>query len=129
MRRKRKKLAEAARLLACGQLRIERPGQGEDAPETARAEALAAIGLVATEPLELDEEFALWPENVPVFNFWQAVQTQWRTGGMGGATGLDYGGVQACMALRGIQKKDQAALFAGLQVMEVATLNAWDKKK
>lgn len=115
--------------MACGQLRIDRPGRGEDEPEAAINEALAAVGLVATEPLELDDEFALWPENLPVFNFWQAVQTQWRTGGMGGATGLDYSGVQACMVFRGIRKKDQAALFAGLQVMERAALNEWDKQK
>ena len=34
------------------------------------------FGLQTVEPLDLDDEFALWPENVAVFNFWLAVQTQ-----------------------------------------------------
>lgn len=113
--------------MACGQLRIE-PGQ-DDAKQTEIAAALAAVGLVAIDAVTLDDTFALWPENLPTFNLWQAVQTQWRSGGMGPPTGLDYGGVQACMALRGVRKKEQAELFSGLQAMEQATLSAWDKQK
>lgn len=114
--------------MASGQLRIENP-QDQDVQQTERDAALAAFGLVATEPVAPDETFALWPENLLAFNLWQAVQTQWRTGGMGHPTGLDYGGVQACMVLRGIRKKDQVELFAGLQAMEQATLDAWDRQK
>lgn len=113
--------------MARGQLRIEQ--EQDDARQTEIDAALAAVGLVATAPLAPEEIFALWPENLPVFNFWQAVQTQWRIGGTGAATGLDYGGVQAYMNMRGIRKKDQAELIAGLQAMEQSTLTEWDKKK
>lgn len=113
--------------MACGQLHIEQDQDG--AQHTEVDEALAAWGLVATEPMELEETFALWPENLPTFNFWQVIQTQWRTSGTGYPTGLDYDGVLACMSMRGIRKKDQAEMFAGLQAMEQATLIAWDKQK
>ena len=113
--------------MACGQLRIEQD-QG-DAKQAEIDAALAAVGLVAIDAATPEVTFALWPENLPTFNLWQAVQTQWRSGGMGPPTGLDYGGVQACMALRGVRKKDQAELFAGLQAMEQATLSAWDRQK
>lgn len=112
--------------MARGQLRIE---SDDDAQQTEVDAALAAVGLVASTPLAAEETFALWPENLPTYLLWQAVQTQWRTGGMGGATGLDYTGVQSCMALRGIRKKDRAQMFESLQAMENATLAEWDKKK
>lgn len=113
--------------MACGQLRT-----GPDRDEARQSEideALAAVGLVATAPVERDEVFALWPENVPTFNFWQAVQTQWSAAGTGYPTGLDYAGVAACMDLHGIRKAARAELFVGLQVMEQATLTAWSKQK
>lgn len=112
--------------MACGQLRIK---PEDDARQTEVDEALAAVGLVATAQLDIEETFSLWPENLPTFLLWQSVQTQWRTGGMGSATGLDYGGVQACMDLRGIRKKDRAQMFESLQAMENATLTEWEKKK
>lgn len=126
MWRERKKLAEAARLLACGQLIFE---QSERKPEEEIDEALAAWGLVRDESskLQLDDTFALWPECLEIFLIWQSIQTQWRSG-MGGATGLDYAGVQAYMALRGIANKKRPELFSALQVMETATLKEWHKK-
>ncbi len=113
--------------MARGQLRIG--DQQEREPEDEVVDALAAFGLQAEETLEIDDKFALWPECVDVFKLWQAVQTQWRTGGMGGATGLDYAGVEACMKLRGIRNKDRTELFNGLQVMEQATLQEWALQK
>lgn len=112
--------------MACGQLRIEQ--DQDDAQHTEVDEALAAWGLVAAEPMELEETFALWPENLPTFNFWRVIQTQWRIGGTGRPSGLDYGGVHTCMDLHGIRKKNQPEVFAGLQAMERATLIAWDKQ-
>lgn len=113
--------------MACGQLRIEQ--EQDDARQTEVDEALAAVGLIATDPVTPEETFALWPENRKAFVFWQAIQTQWHSAGMGGATGLNYSGVQACMALRGIRKKNRAELFAAVQAMEQAALGAWDKQK
>lgn len=66
----------------------------------------------------------LWPDNVPAWQAWQSVQTQWRAG-MGGATGLDYTGVQACLRLQGHRGKRLRKLFAGVQACERATLEVW----
>lgn len=120
-----KKLARAAQLLARGQLRIAYDDESDGEPEEVISAALAALGLEVEEPLELEEEFALWPECVPTFQFWQAVQTQWRIGMTGRATGLDYQGVKACMELCGIPRKKRTELFAGIRAMERATLNEW----
>lgn len=114
--------------MACGQLRVE--NDQDEAQQADIDEALAAFGLVAVDPVVAAEEtFVLWPENVAAFNFWRAVQTQWRRDGMGYPGGLDYAGVRTCMALRGVRKKDRAELFEGVQAMEQATLTAWDKQK
>lgn len=48
-----------------------------------------------------------------------ACQTQWRVG-MNGATGLDYGGVQAVMQMRGIE--DTNDCLDRIQVMEFEQL-------
>jgi hypothetical protein len=124
-----KKLAQAAQLMARGQLRIDQAEQTDDSPEDEVTAALAAFGLEATEPLELDETFALWPECLRVFNLWISVQTQWRISGMGGATGLDYAGVEACMRMRGVHKTEWVSVFADLQVMERAALREWASQK
>jgi hypothetical protein len=91
-------------------------------------EALAAVGLVAEEPLDLDEDFYLWPDCVPAFNFWSVIQTQWQVGA-NGAFGLDYPGVRTCMEMRGIPKKERQELFALVQAMELAALDARSPKK
>lgn len=116
-------------MLARGQLRIEQPGEAEASPEEEVAEALAAWGLVAEEPLEVEETFALWPDCVETFSLFRALQTQWRAAGMGGATGLDYAGVESYMRIRQIPKKRRPELMDGLQTMEIATLNEWALKK
>lgn len=66
----------------------------------------------------------LWPDNVAAWSAWQTVQTQWRVG-MGGATGLDYTGVQACLRLQGHRGQALRELFAGVQACERATLEVW----
>lgn len=74
------------------------------------------------------QEFCLWPEHVPAFELWVAAQTQWRSG-MAGATGLDYGGIEALMRLRGVARAERSERFAELQVMERAALAAWQEKR
>lgn len=71
-------------------------------------------------------EAYLWPCNVPAWNCWCAVQTQWRTGAAG-ATGLDYAGVRAYLDEQGIasgsdQRRD---IFTGICAAERATLEVW----
>lgn len=66
----------------------------------------------------------LWPCNVPAWQAWQGVRTQWREG-MGGYIGLDYAGVRAYFDLQGIRGADRRSIFAGIQACEAATLQAW----
>lgn len=71
----------------------------------------------------------LWPCNVPAWGHWQGVQTQWRTSGMGGPTGLDYAGVRAYLdecALAGDERTDA---WAGIRAAEHATLAAWAQQR
>lgn len=71
----------------------------------------------------------LWPCNVDAWNHWIEVQTQWRTGGVGGATGLDYGAV--CAYLREVvaRRKPRAEVFAGIRAAERATLEVWAQQR
>lgn len=68
---------------------------------------------------------------------WRAVQTQWRISvvgaqpaGMGVApvvahTGLDYPGVEVVMRRHGVRGRAADQMFALLQAMERAALDAW----
>lgn len=67
----------------------------------------------------------VWPCNLPTYNLWCRVQTQWRTGAMGGKTGLDYTGVEFVMRQMGIKRQDRPEVFDQLQAMEVCAINAW----
>lgn len=108
--------------MARGQLRIDQPG--DKAPQKEVTEALAAYGLVAIDHLDIEETFALWPENAEVLRLWFEVETQWQYGPRG-KTGISYAGVEADMRLRRISQAKRAELFAGLKIMEVAALNEW----
>lgn len=132
MRRQRKKLAQVARCQARGQLHIPQPDDDEPAEFD---EALAVFGLQqeldeSDETQIADDKCYLWPCNVPVFNAWQGVQTQWRTGGMGERTGLDYDGVATYLydVVR-IKKRRWRETWIGLQAMERATLEVWAEKR
>lgn len=130
MRRKRKKLAQVARILARGQLHIQ---GSQDEPEQVFDDALAAFGLSASAD-DTDDDHQdkcyLWPCNVPAFNLWQRLQTQWRVGGMGSATGLDYASVSLYLRdVAGIKRKEMPELFNAIQAMERATLEEWAAKR
>lgn len=133
VRRKRKKLAQVARCQARGQLHIPAQDAADEPAEL--DEALAAFGL-QQEPADgpdgarvASSKCYLWPCNVPAFNLWQRVQTQWRVGWRG-REGLDYAGVSAYMRdILAIKPKDRAALFKGLQAMELAALEVYDQQK
>jgi hypothetical protein len=89
---------------------------------------LAAIGLRLESGPVIEEDFHLWPDNVATFKLWLSVQTQWVIG-MNGRTGLEYAGVEACMRLHQVRKKEQREMFIGLQAMEHAALDEWSKKR
>ena len=67
------------------------------------------------------EEFEVWPENWPSFEFFCAMQTQWNIG-MSGATGLNYLVAFAFLDRMKIDKSEADILFFDLQVMERAAL-------
>lgn len=92
--------------------------------------ALAAFGLYAVDVLQLDrDEYWLWPENDEPFRLWLAVQTQWNVAGMGGAIGLNYPGVEACMRLKGMTRKKSSQAFEQIQAMEQVTLEEWARRR
>jgi hypothetical protein len=114
------------RLLARGQIEF---GRDEPAEHDHVNDALAYLGLYAEGGITLNEdEYWLWPENDEAFSMWLSVQTQWNAG-MGGATGLNYPGVETCLRLRGLKKKAQQKLFLLIQMMERACLEEWARKR
>lgn len=90
--------------------------------------ALAAFGLVAIRQVEPPETLYLWPENVPTWNLFQALSTQW-VPGMSGAVGLNYQSVNIVMAHWCIPRRDRQRVFSEIQAMERATLLAWEERK
>lgn len=91
----------------------------------------AATAQDPAEPAQRTIEY-LWPSNVDTWLHWQAVQTQWRIGGMGGmggnATGLDYAGVRAYLDEEGVYGEARKDAFAGIRAAERATLQAIGEK-
>lgn len=59
---------------------------------------------------------------------WRDVETQWRVGGMGGATGLDYAGVWAVIGQR-FRRRERRLVFWLVQGMEEATLAVWRERQ
>src|SRR5262249_27486890 len=96
-----KKLTEAGRLLARGELRI---GAETEEAQAEVGTALAAFGLYLDPgtPAQAPREWHLWPECLAAFELFLGVQTQWVVG-MGGPLGLSYGGVEACLRLYGLK--------------------------
>lgn len=92
---------------------------------------MAAFGLrLADAAAPPRAEYDLWPQNVPVWYVWLAVQTQWRYAGMDGVpTGLDYAGVRAALVLQRTPRATRPEWFALLQHMEAATLDEWARKR
>ena len=130
----RKKLREAARLLARGDFSTTPEQTHEDqAAEDAEWNAsLQIFGLVEEADSDVDDDtpsqppaaaepqvFYLWPENLPAWRLWRSVQTQWRFN-MQGPTGLDYAGVLVRMGRVGPRR--QARLLDDIQIMEEEVL-------
>lgn len=74
-----------------------------------------------------EEVVFLWPENLPIWNHWLALQTQWRTGAAG-ATGLDYAAVLAYLAHTEPDKDARAQAFDCIRAMERETLTQWARR-
>jgi len=92
------------------------------------AAAFAAFGLKVEGELELEEEFYLWPENLPMFNFWLAVQTQW-IWEEGRRMGLNYAGVEARLRHWPVAKKERTHFFELVGALESECLQAWSDER
>lgn len=118
-----KKLEQAVELWASGQFSDEE--DHVEIQEDLQAD-LAFFGLVPEEPLAPPavDEFYLWPENVPAWDLWMGVQTQWRVG-VGGREGLDYAGVEVEMRMQRVRPNRRRRRWAELKVMERTALRVW----
>ena len=90
-------------------------------------EAATAMGLRIRQVPVVCEALYLWPENVPSWNLFQAMSTQWMVG-MAGATGLSYPGVEVVMRKARVKRRDEERVFYEIQCMERATLSAWRER-
>lgn len=84
--------------------------------------------MVAVRTAEELEPLYLWPENVPSWDLFLAVETQWVLD-QGQPVGLNYLGVEVVMRKRRIKRADECKFFADIQVMERASLKAWRERK
>jgi hypothetical protein len=64
------------------------------------------------------EIIEVWDINWPSFSVFHAMNTQWRTSGMGGAIGLDYTAIPPVAKMLGYKKKQIQDMFPDIQVME-----------
>lgn len=92
----------------------------------------AAVPEVAAgfSPEDYEEDpLEVWPENIDAWLFFsETCQTQWRSGGMGGATGLDYTAVLAALGFE--YEKDKAKdLFWQIKLIERGALKAMSEAR
>lgn len=68
----------------------------------------------------------LWPCCVDAWVAWRSVQTQWRVGGMGDRTGLDYAGVAAELTEgQGLQGDARREIWHLIKACEQTVLHEW----
>jgi hypothetical protein len=87
---------------------------------------LAGTGFVPAD-YETDE-VEVWPENMPAINLFSSISTQWRTGGMGGASGLDYNILFSRMDRMKLPEQEYEWLFDDIRGIEAEALQAINKK-
>ena len=95
--------------------------------EGGSADALRAFGMTDD---DLMTELDVLPANLPTIDVFFAMNTQWRSSGMGGPTGLDYSALPAVMSLLGIVKpRQQRDVFDGLRAMEGEALRVFGEQQ
>lgn len=72
-------------------------------------------------------DFEVWPENQRPVELFLACGTQWRIGERGVVLGLDYQGVAALFRMKRV--RDQEAMLADLQTMELAALEVMNERR
>ena len=76
-------------------------------------------------PDDIEEDCLVFPENWDATELFLKCQTQWNVS-VGGVTGLNYASVLAIMDM--YKYDDPVAVFEGLQIMEVAAMEAINKE-
>lgn len=71
---------------------------------------------------------AVWPDCWQAVQLFESLATQWRMG-FAGPVGLDYAAVPAVMRLTGVPAADRKDVFADLQIMEYAALEALSEQR
>lgn len=74
------------------------------------------------------DDFEMWPENMAAINLFSTMQTQLRTGGMGGVIGFDYTAYFARMDRMKLSEQEYEWLFDDIRVIESEALKAMNTK-
>lgn len=69
----------------------------------------------------------IWLDNIPAFQLFQQLTTQWRIAPMGGIIGLDYSAIIPTIKLL-VKKKKRASLFLDIQEIELGYLAGIKKR-
>ena len=64
------------------------------------------------------EDVMVWDINWPSFEVFNDLSSQWRIGGMGDATGLDYNVIPMVAKMHGYKGKRLKEIFSDIKVME-----------
>ena len=70
----------------------------------------------------------VWPENMPAINLFTSISTQWRYGGMGGATGLDYNVLFKRLDRMNLSEQDYEWMFDDIRTIEAEALKIFNSK-
>lgn len=70
----------------------------------------------------------MWPENWDIFILFCRLGTQWRTGGMGGASGLDYAAAYPLIDRLAKSSEEWDQLLEDLQTLESGALEEINRK-
>jgi hypothetical protein len=91
------------------------------------AEEAKSLGLTLAD--YEDDYVECWPDNWPAFLLYVSIQTQWRTGGMGGRIGLDYGVLFHRMDRMKLSDEKYEQLFEDVKHIEAGALSVFNKPK
>lgn len=79
-------------------------------------------------PQAIKDDFYLWYENVPTFNFFLAIQNYWLVG-YSGVTGLNHAAVIERIKLFESSRAKQRELLECIEAIEQGALQAWADKR
>lgn len=71
----------------------------------------------------------VWPENWGVFRLFCRLDTQWRVGGMGGVSGLDYSAVYPLLDRLAASSQEWDEMLEDLQALESGALSEINRKE